>query len=820
MGRVPNNSKQFLPDIPTQPSDWSSLRRFLQGTRSAIQDYIQNPDVPDMVTGFRLSTDTGGVILKWDPSNRATNYIIYRAFDSNEFSDASAIGEVPRANSLEFFDPNGQDANATNRFYWVVATNGPKTSPISISLTTPEVAAGTGSGGGALLPNVTDQREIAPIGTLSAAAAPSSTDLTNMKVTLGSSVNWPNGTRVTVNLTGGGLTAATEYFLHAFSGTVFAFYTTIDNAYSDTSRVTLTGSITATITPDAVVFTTIPNTAVPASLAVFRNLGTDGNWYIRGLGVAPTSTVYSWKLGPGDSTLGTLGNAAAEENPPIGDLCVFHDDPTNVNAGNLSCYAKWNNGSSPGSGPTGLQGPAGPGYTATSASSLTIANSGSITAQTQAGLAYTVGARVRFYSTGSSAWMEGTVTAYSGSSMTVLLDTDSGSGTHSDWDINLAGVVGPQGIQGNPGPSGTGGSPSTCDFRLTLASGFPVYKPQPATPSSTNTGTGVVTFSTAPGWVTGTILTPASTGGGLTTGTRYWINMLTATTCKFFTSYANAIANTSAVTLSSSITQQLNPSGVNSNTLYASPFSGNAMGLYTTGWTQVMAAETSVSLGTLTSGLPYDVFAVYGTSTTFTMELLAWTNGTTRATAIALQDGVPVKSGDSTRRYLGTIYTDSTTTTIMDQGGIASQVGAKIFVWNNYHRVTYAMRERDFTATPWSYGTTNTWRQANGNTGNKVEYIIGLQREDVVATYTCFVGSASGTDAGCGVGIDSVTAVPFAGGFYTGTASGSPTATGMCTPAPGYHFIAAIEATDVGSATFCMNVSVVRIGGLQGMVWA
>lgn len=82
----------------------------------------------------------------------------------------------------------------------------------------------------------------------------------------------------------------------------------------------------------------------------------------------------------------------------------------------------------------------GAGYRATSSTSLTIASSGSITLATQSGLAYSEGCRVRLYSTGSGAWMEGTVTAYSGSSMTVTLDLASGSGTHTDWTINIAGA--------------------------------------------------------------------------------------------------------------------------------------------------------------------------------------------------------------------------------------------------------------------------------------------------------------------------------------------------------------------------------------------
>ncbi len=91
-------------------------------------------------------------------------------------------------------------------------------------------------------------------------------------------------------------------------------------------------------------------------------------------------------------------------------------------------------------GADGADGAAGPSYAATSATSLSIGSGGSITFTTQAGLAYSVGARVRLYSTGTGAWMEGTVTAYSGTSMTILRDLSSGSGTATDWTINIAGA--------------------------------------------------------------------------------------------------------------------------------------------------------------------------------------------------------------------------------------------------------------------------------------------------------------------------------------------------------------------------------------------
>ena len=75
-------------------------------------------------------------------------------------------------------------------------------------------------------------------------------------------------------------------------------------------------------------------------------------------------------------------------------------------------------------GTPGPTGPIGPGYLATSTTSVTI-GTGSQTFATQTGLAYTVGARARVASNGSPAnWMEGTVTAYNSATGSLTINVD------------------------------------------------------------------------------------------------------------------------------------------------------------------------------------------------------------------------------------------------------------------------------------------------------------------------------------------------------------------------------------------------------------
>lgn len=93
---------------------------------------------------------------------------------------------------------------------------------------------------------------------------------------------------------------------------------------------------------------------------------------------------------------------------------------------------------------------------------------------------------------------------------------------------------------------------------------------------------------------------------------------------------------------------------VNAKTIYCTPHNGNVISLYNgTSWILYESNEFSLALGTLTNNIPYDIFC-YANSGVPTLEFLAWTNTTTRATSLVSQDGILVKTGATTRRYLGT----------------------------------------------------------------------------------------------------------------------------------------------------------------------
>jgi hypothetical protein len=160
-------------------------------------------------------------------------------------------------------------------------------------------------------------------------------------------------------------------------------------------------------------------------------------------------------------------------------------------------------------------------------------------------------------------------------------------------------------------------------------------------------------------------------------------------------------------------------------TLYFTPYKGNKISLYdgSAAWATLTFTELSITLAGLTASRPYDVFC-YNNGGTATLELLAWTNATTRATALTTQNGVWVKSGATTRRYLGTIYINSS-------GGQTDDTITKRFVWNYYNRAQRYLYTGDSTSHTYN-GAARKWN--NSDTNNKLEFIAGLAENAVSIT--------------------------------------------------------------------------------------
>jgi len=236
---------------------------------------------------------------------------------------------------------------------------------------------------------------------------------------------------------------------------------------------------------------------------------------------------------------------------------------------------------------------------------------------------------------------------------------------------------------------------------------------------------------------------------------------------------------------------------VSTSTIYYTPYNGNSISLYDgANWSTYTFTERSLALGTLTSGLNYDVF-MYNNSGTLTLELAAWSSDTARSTALVLTNGVYLKTGALTRRYLGTLRTTSTTTT-------ADSVNNRL-VWNannQVERVVLMNTYPTYAYTGHTY-TTAAWRSWNNDSGLKIGYVVGLDRGISVGFGCASSGSATSQAAawdGGTPGYDTIDVASRAGRVYSTRAS-----------VLGYHYVTMME---FGQAT-----TTYIQGILEGTFW-
>ncbi len=232
------------------------------------------------------------------------------------------------------------------------------------------------------------------------------------------------------------------------------------------------------------------------------------------------------------------------------------------------------------------------------------------------------------------------------------------------------------------------------------------------------------------------------------------------------------------------------------------PYRGNQLALYNGSiWTLYAFSELSITVPATTVTM-YDLY-VYDNAGTLTLDATAWTNDTTRATALATQDGVLCKTGALTRRYLGSFRTT----------GVSGQTEdslTKRYLWNYYNRVQRPLLRQETTAT-WNYSTA-TIRQANAAAANQVEVVIGVAEDPIDLMLSAAVSGTQTMVMGVGIGEDSTTVISPS---QIGAGLGSPasalgaavvnSATAALTkyPAVGFHFYAWLEwSAATGTATW------------------
>lgn len=235
--------------------------------------------------------------------------------------------------------------------------------------------------------------------------------------------------------------------------------------------------------------------------------------------------------------------------------------------------------------------------------------------------------------------------------------------------------------------------------------------------------------------------------------------------------------------------------------IYYTPYTGNRIAIYDgSQWNMYSFTEISLSLSGYVANKNYDIF-VYNNSGTLTLESTVWTNNTTRATALTMQDGVWVRSGGAghnNRRFLGTIRTTGTT-------GQTELSAKKNFVSNVTNQLLGTLQAS--TTNTYSYG--GATREAEGvSTYGTSRVGIVLCLPQVVNAWNSASGYQDGSTAymgSIGIGLDSTSTMSgVAQGFYTRYAYDGWASTAMYSEivSAGFHYLTRLERMDAGSFTF------------------
>ena len=186
-----------------------------------------------------------------------------------------------------------------------------------------------------------------------------------------------------------------------------------------------------------------------------------------------------------------------------------------------------------------------------------------------------------------------------------------------------------------------------------------------------------------------------------------------------------------------------------SATVYFMPYLGNRVALYVKdyGWRVYSFSELTLDVSGIADAKNIDVW-LYDNAGTLTLAYTEWSNDTLRATALVRQDGVLVKSGSPSYRYLGSVRTSG--------AGVICDTVLKRFSWNFYNQTEKELKVTEATS-QWAY-TTQTLRAANGSNDNRVQFIIGVAGSKIDLSVHSFSHNGGAVYRHVGIALDAVNA--------------------------------------------------------------
>jgi hypothetical protein len=235
-------------------------------------------------------------------------------------------------------------------------------------------------------------------------------------------------------------------------------------------------------------------------------------------------------------------------------------------------------------------------------------------------------------------------------------------------------------------------------------------------------------------------------------------------------------------------------------TMYFTPYAGNKIALYdgSSTWVVLAFSELSLNISAYTSDKNYDIWA-YDNSGAVALDSTVWTNDATRATALALQDDVYVKTGATTRRYLGTIRITGTT------GECEDSLKSR-YVWNYYNRKNRKI-SGTFLSNSHTYATASNrgWNNDTTIGSARCSFVCGVS-EDVVSNNSWFrmtsTNSAQSGTVGVGVNEVAMTALGVLFKFAATGHSNDAFVTFDGSPVAGYNYLQLMEYGDAASLTY------------------